>query len=1010
MKKVVLVGRTWQFLVVLFLLVGSTTFSSAQTVSGTVSAEEAPLPGASILVVGTVRGTTTDIDGNYSIEASPEDTLAFSYIGYALREILVGNQRQIDVVLESDNELDEVVVIGYGTQRKSDLTGAVATVDTEDLEGIPNSRVDQILQGRTAGVQITQTSGAPGAGTSIRVRGGNSITGSNEPLWVIDGIIVGQDFDLNNINSNDIKSIEILKDASSVAIYGSRGANGVVLVTTKSGAFAGGGKPQINIGLSTAIQAVPARPDYLSQPEQIAFTNESARFRQAAEPFGDPPSTYPDNDWFNLLMDPSPIYNADISIAGSSENVNYYASANYFNQDGLIKNSGIEKYIYRSNLEVTLTDQLKAGFRINYAKLNQNNGTVSYAGLLATLPTIPIRNLDGTFNGLNEVSGAPFPNPVANAQLNTNETITDNLLGTIYLEYQPSDQWIIRSTFNPEINNVKTNIFDSSQRPDFLEVGDKGIASVRTLSSTGWNNENTVQYQSDFDEDHRLTVLGGASFQKFTAQTSFARAFGISSDATGFHNLGLGSDPSRNEISSGYDAFQIVSFFGRINYAFKDKYLLTLVGRSDGSSRFSEGNKYEFYPSVAGAWKITEEPFMQSQTLFQDLKLRASYGRSGNQAIESFRTLAVLDEASTTYNGIQTPGVTLGRPANRNLRWETTKQFDIALEASLFRGRLFAELNYYQKITEDLLLEVTIPRQTGFISQLQNIGSLENKGWELLVNSTNIARDDFTWSSTLTLSANRNKVLDLGGAQFIDVVVDEIIGSGNTRIIVGEPVPVFTGVNFLGTWKSQEEIDASGQQQQVVGGPRFDDTNGDGIITNEDNYVLGSPQPDFIYGFQNSFTYKNFEFSFFIQGTVGNEVYNLRTRQDYFQRGETTKYAELVNRWTPDNPTSDIPRAGADAITSIPSNSEYVEDGSHLRLKTTRLAYNLPGGKIGKSGIENMTFYVAGTNLLLLSNFRLIDPETNRYGGQPIGNIAQGFSSGEYPNARVFTVGVNVTF
>ncbi|GAB3654666.1 TonB-dependent receptor [Echinicola sediminis] len=983
-------------------------------ISGQVTSSQdgSTLPGVTVLEKGTTNGTITDLDGKYSLRVEEGATIVVSFVGYVSQEIVVANQSTINVELEVDvKQLDEVVVIGYGTSKKSDLTGSVSTVDTEALQNTPNSRVDQVLQGRASGVQITQTSGAPGAGTSIRVRGGNSIQGSNEPLWVIDGIIVGQDYNLNNLNSNDIKSIEILKDASSIAIYGSRGANGVILVTTKNGA-ATGGKPQVNVGFYTSAQLVPERPAYLSQSEQIDFTNEDARFRSAAEPFPNDPSSYPDNDWFNLLIDPAAIYNGDVSISGSSENgkVNYYNSLNYFNQDGLIKNSGIEKYIFRSNLDIDLSDKLSAGFRVNYSRIHQDNGTVGYSSLLATLPTQPIYNEDGSFNGFNEVVGAPFSNPVANAVLNTNETYTNNLLGTVYLEYQPNEKWMIRSTFSPEINNTKTNIFNSSRSPDYIEVGQDGDASVSALSSLGWNNENTIQYQSDFGENHSITALGGASFQKFTSESFFAEAYGITSDATGFNNLGLGSDPIRNIIGSGYDEFSIASFFGRLNYSYKDKYLLTLVGRTDGSSRFAPGNKYEFYPSVAGAWKVSEEAFMDEINFVNDLKLRASYGRSGSQGIDSYRTLALMTEASTTYNGVQTPGVTLGRPANPGLRWETTRQFDLALEASFFRNRIFAEFNYYQKQTNDLLLEVVIPKQTGFTSQLQNIGSLENKGWELLLKSTNVSNKDFDWGSMLTLSSNKNKVLDLGGSQFIDVVVDEILGAGNTRIIVGEPAPVFTGVRYLGTWKSQEEIDASGLGSQVVGGPRFEDLNGDGIISTEDNVVLGSPQPDLVFGLENSLSYKNFEFSFFFQGTVGNDVYNLRTRNSFFSRGEVPKYAEMVNRWTPENPTSDIPRAGSDAVTNISSNSEFVEDGSHLRLKTVRLVYNMPVQKMGIKSVNRMSVYFSGSNLFLASGFRLIDPESSRYGTTGVGNIAQGFSNGEYPNPRVLTLGVNVTF
>ncbi len=1006
-------NRFW--LLLLFVLTTTFSWSQEAEITGIIKSKDdgVSLPGASVIVRGTTKGVVSDFDGIYSIKASPNDILVFSFLGFKEKEVKVGNQKKINVALEEGgNELEEVVVIGYGTQRKSDLTGSVSKVKSESINQAPIARVDQALQGRAAGLQVTQVSGAPGAGTSIRLRGGTSINGSNEPLWVIDGIIVGTNFNLNNINSNDIKSIEVLKDASSIAIYGSRGANGVVLVTTKSGSKAEDGKTKINVNFANGIQAVPELPELLSQPEQIAFTNESAAFRGAALPFPDAASTYPNNDWYDLLLGPALVQNASISMSGNTGNVNYYNSFNYFNQEGIIKSSGIEKFIFRSNVDVNVSEKVKIGAKLNFSRINQDNGLASFGNAFANLPTQPVFNEDGSFNGFNDVTGSPFSNPLANIALNTNETFTNNLLATVFLEYKPSDKWVIRSTFNPNINNIKQNRFTSSQSPNFksINVTDGGIARVRTVSSLAWNNENTIQYKTDIDDNNSITGLVGFSYQKDAAEIVNTDAFGITNDATKFNRL-QNSDPTRTEISSNFEESSLESYFGRINYAYKNKYLLTLVGRYDGSSRFATGNQRQFFPSVAAAWKISDESFMENQDIVENLKLRASFGKTGNQAIPVFSTFSTLIEANTTENGVLQNGLVVGRPANPELLWETTDSFDVALEGSFFNGRIFTELNYYYKKTNGVHLNKELPGQTATRSILVNAGSLQNQGLEFTLDAKVIKNKNFNWNSTLTLSGNRNKILDLGGAEFIDVSVDEILGSGGTRLIVGESVPVFTGVRFLGTWNTQEEIDQARTDgftgPAVLGGARFEDLNGDGIISAEDNVVLGSPLPDLIYGFENTFTYKDLSLSFYIQGTLGNEVYNLRTRNHYFNRGETTKFADLADRWTPENPTSNIPRAGADSRVDTPPNSEYVEDGSHLRLKNVRLAYNMPLEDLGIKYLDKATLYFSGSNLLLLSNFRLIDPETSSFGRS---NITQGFANGEYPNPRTLTLGLNITF
>ncbi len=985
----------------------------AKPITGTIKdADGFPLTGATVIVEGSSIGTTADIDGKFSLDVPDDATaLTVSYIGYENQTVDISQGTDFDVVLlESASQLSEIVVVGYGVQQKRDLTGSVSKIDASDLESIPSARVDQMLQGRAPGVQVSAVSGQPGAATSIRIRGGNSIQGNNEPLWVIDGVIVGQDFNLNNINTNDIKSLDILKDATAVSIYGTRGANGVILVTTKDGKGVVGGKPKISAGYYRGNQSMLESTDFLTGPQHAAYSNEDAEFRGAALPFADP-SSVPDVNWIDQATRSAMVQNFDLSLSGvsSDQKINYYISGNYFDQDGIIRNSGIQKYIFRANLDYELSDWVKTGFRLNASRIRQENSKTGISQLFRDhLPSRAIRDADGVFTVENPVSASIQTNPEADLTLRQNHSSVSNLLSTFYVEVSPIEGLTIRSTFSPEINSNKINRFNPGALPQNAVINRGGDAFVSTSSSVGYINENTVSYSTDLGDDHRLNLLAGFTLQKFEIETSSAGSFELSNDITGFNNLGFGSNPNRNEVSSNYNAFQLVSWLGRANYVLKDKYLFTVVGRVDGSSRFAEGNQYGFFPSAAFAWRLSEERFIRDLGIFDALKLRASYGISGSQAIPSYRTLALLNNANTTFEGNEQAGVILGRPANENLTWETTEQLDVGLEMSFWKGRLALEIDYYTKETRDLLLNVQIPRQTGFVSQLQNLGKLRNNGLELLVNSVNVAQGDFQWSTTLTLSGNRNRVVDLGGVDVIDIVDPSASGQGGPggRLIVGEVAPVFVGVNYLGTWKNQAEIDASGILGQDVGGPRFEDISNDGQITEDDLVIQGSPQPDFIYGFQNTLQYKTLSLEIFIQGTSGNEVFNSLTQTAFFGRSERTKYASTLNRWTPENPTSDIPRAGAvAALSEIPNNSQNIENGSHLRLKNVRLGWDLPIKEWGWKGIDNLNVFLAGANLFVLSDFTLTDPETSMFGR---GNVTQGFSQGEYPSARTITGGIKV--
>ncbi|WKN44665.1 SusC/RagA family TonB-linked outer membrane protein [Tunicatimonas pelagia] len=990
-----------------------------QTVSGKVTdlSTDEPLPGVNILAKGTSTGTVTDVEGNYRLTVADDvTTLVFSSIGFETLEEEINGRSMINIALSPDiQSLSEVVVVGYGAVEKRDLTGAVSKIEGDELTNLPAPRVDQLLQGRAPGVNVTSVNGAPGARASIRIRGGNSVQGDNEPLYVIDGFIAGTDFNLNNLNVNDIESIDILKDASAISIYGTRGANGVILITTKDGSGATGGKPNISFNAYTGTQSLLREVDFLNGIERAAYGSEYAEFSGESNPFVDE-SLIADTDWQDLITRTAPINNIDLSVSGNTENVNYYISGNYLNQRGIIENSGFSRYNVRTNLDFKLAKWAKLGARVNATYTDTDNSLVNLWNARLALTSFPAFQEDGSFWDENYVQGGPFDNPLASLALNADQEIGTNLLGNFYLEIEPIEGLTIRSTIGPQLNWEKRNVFESSRLPSRAASQIGGRAELRNLFNVEILQENTITYNKEINENHRFNVLGGFTWQ--TSKTEFFSAFtdGLPNDGVSFDVLEVGNPETFRVNSDFRNPFQIVSWLGRVNYTLKDKYLFTVAGRVDGSSRFSgANNQYAFFPSAAFAWRLGDEQFIQNLGVFDDLKFRASYGVSGSQAINAFSTRAILDPSVVIFNNTQNINVRRDRPDNPELRWETTRQFDIGLEAGFFNNRLTFELDYYRKTTVDLLLNREIPRQTGFDRRLENIGSLRNQGMELMVNSVNVDNDFFKWSTTLTLAGNRSEVLDLGG-------VDEIIiynleqGGPGAQLIVGEPVGVFTGLNYLGTWRSQAEIDEFGYDglRTVVGGPRFRDTSDDGTISFLDDFsIIGDPEPTVFGGINNSFQYKNFTLDVFFQGTFGNNVYNEFAQRGFFGRSDQNIYRFALNRWTEENPNSDIPRAGSViSIADVPSNDELVEDGTHLRLRNVRLAYQVPTENV--SWLRNLSVYVTGNNLLLFSNFRGYDPEATRIGpdntNNQFRNVVRGVIRAEYPTARSFTIGLNANF
>ncbi|MCM5664069.1 SusC/RagA family TonB-linked outer membrane protein [Galbibacter mesophilus] len=1003
------------------------------TITGTVSDNLGqPLPGVNVVVKGTSQGVSTDFDGNFSIQASPKDVLEFTYLGFQAQEVLVGNQSQINVQLKEDSQqLDEVVVIGYGTSTKKDLVSSVASVKSDVLENQPVARLDQALQGRAAGVEVTSNNGAPGAASTIRIRGASSIQGNNNPLYVVDGFIAGTNFNLNNLNVNDIESVEVLKDATALAIYGTRGAAGVILITTKSGTKLPPGKPTISINQYASTQNIANEINILRGQGYIDYVNEAGQFvpgpgvdvNGVNVPIGmtDPslPLQYdegesPDTDWLGLVEQLGTINNTDLSVTGRGENTNYYISMNYFNQKGILKGSGLERVSFRNNLDVKISDRLKTGVRLNLARFRRENNKVAFGNIISqVLPVRAVYDEEGDYTGTDPISGNAQRNPVADIELREDHDLVTNFVSNAYLEYELFKDFTLKTTFGAELNYFKNNFYISAFAPERLaNSANGGLASVDQNQSQSLLNENTFTYDKELGK-HSLKFLGGFTWQKSTSQGSSAEAQGFPNDAVKFNSLQTGSDATTYQISSGYSQRTLVSFLGRVTYGFDDRYILTLVGRKDGSSVFEEGNKYAFFPSIGGAWNVDQESFMGNVEAVNALKFRASYGVIGEEGVAPYNSFDVFNPQNNYFNENLVGAVILDRPGSDGLKWETTKQLDIGFELGMFQNRVIFEADYYNKTTEDLLLFSDLPNTAGS-RQLKNVGSIENKGFEFSLTTVNIRSKDFSWETSLNLTTNKSKVLDLGGEPFINIQSTGSQGGPSARLIVGEAVPVFIGAKYLGTYKTAEEIledDRVGQS--FIGSPRFEDLDGNGTINQEDYQVLGSPQPDFYGGFRNTFRYKGINLDIFFQGQYGSEIFNVLSQTSFYGRGDQNLDPIVLDRWQEGvNETSDIPRAGTSTSLFNPNSTVNIEDGSFLRLKQVSLGYDIPVEKAGIDHIfKRLNVYMSGNNLLLFSDFRLGDPEVNNFtAGSGFGSVSQGFASGQYPYATTITAGIKMDF
>ncbi|WP_346316616.1 TonB-dependent receptor [Chitinophaga sp. YIM B06452] len=966
-------------------------------------AEGRALPGVSVSVQGTKQGTITNDVGDFVISVQPTATLHFSMLGYKPADVPVNGRKTFTVTLALQNTaVNELIVVGYGTQRRGDVTGAIASVNTQTLEGTPIRSVDQALQGRVAGVTFVQNSGMPGAGSSIRVRGGNSINGSNEPLYVIDGVPVFADQGsdgtslnpLNSISPTDIASIEILKDASATAIYGSRGGNGVVLITTHRGRR---GDSRITFDSYYGTQQILKKYSLLNAAQFEQLANEASIAENGPELY-DLSKTPATTDWQDAIFRTAPIQSYSLSFSGGDPKTRFLVTANYFDQQGIARGSDLKRYSLRANLDKEIREYIKLGSSLTISNVRTNRvNSASLFTMATTAPNLPIYQPDGSYTDLNN-QGAPFDNPVAMIEHYKNFNNIYRTLGNVYASIDIIKGLTFKTLWGADVAYARNDIY----LPQAVYTGSQlgGNAAVSTNQTFTWLNENTLTYTMNRD-GHQLNLLGGFTQQSSSYQSLGAEAQGFLNDNLGTNALGNAAavQPSSSSIAR----WALLSFLGRANYSFKNKYLVTLTGRYDGSSRFGKNNRFGFFPSVAVGWKLDQERFIRDLHVFSNLKLRVSHGLTGNQdGIGNYPSLDLMGKANYSIGGANVIGLMPSQVGNPDLRWESTAQTDIGLELGFFDNRLNFIADAYYKKTSDLLLFVKIPTTSGFSTSLQNRGQVENKGIELTINATPLD-NAVRWETGFNISFNRNKVLDLAGADRLFAGQ----GPNNSTIVqVGQPLGSFFGFASEGIFNSKEEIDASAQKTAKPGDIRFKDMNGDKKINDDDRVLLGSAQPKFSFGFSNTFSYKGFDLMILLQGVYGNKLYNVNTNTLENLTGLQNQSTTTLNRWTPENTNTIIPRATTVKPTSR-SWDRLVEDGSYLRGKTLQLGYNLPQAALQRIKLSALKVYVNVQNLFTITDYSGLDPEVSRYGSD---NVSPGFDSGAYPNARTISFGINASF
>jgi TonB-linked SusC/RagA family outer membrane protein len=984
------------------------------------------LPGASVVQKGTTNGTVTDGDGNYKLAVPADAVLIFSFIGYMEEEIAVGNRTTVDMVLSPDlTTLTEVVVVGYGTVKKSDVTGAVSSLKPSDFVPGAVVNVEQALQGRIAGVQVTSNSGEPGSGMNVKIRGVSSILASNDPLYVIDGMPVNNNAPvgssgvpnislnnnvrnpLNGLNPSDIESIEVLKDASATAIYGSRGSNGVVLITTKKGSTGG---MKIDYNVQYGVQKVANKLDMLTGEQYRDALNgiiDGGGGVASERVANDVVNT----DWQSELFRTAMFNSHDLSISGGKENTKYYTSLGYFSQDGTMKNSGTERYTLRMNLENAVAKKYAIGFNLNTSYIHDDfssiglgvneNGSALYSAIYYD-PTVPVYTADGSYNR-SAVLGTTVDNPVAMVNGQYSNANSFRTFGSVYGEYFLVPELSVKVRVTGDINTSKRNSWVDPST--VVGKSFSGLGQINNGTVTHYMGEATLNYNKELNENHAVNAVVGATYEKFGSESSSVQGRGYVVPDLTFDAIGSGN-ASLNAIGSNRQSAILASLLGRVNYTFKNRYLLTVSMRMDGSSRFGDNNKFGYFPSMAAAWKIQEEDFMQDMTFIDELKLRASYGTVGNQSIGNYMYMANYNAVSNgpVFNGIRNTLFEPSRLSNPDLKWESSTQADVGVDFSFFGRRLSGSIEYYLRNTSDLLLVMPKPTSTGFTGRTENVGKMRNSGIELALSGDVIRGDKFTWNVGGNFSTIKNRVTDLGGISEIYINGTGSVGGTAGIIRTGLPISSYYGYRIVGVW--QQGDDFTGYPAAVKPGDlKFEEQDNVKGVNANDAVVLAKSIPDFNYGINTTFTYQNLSLAVFLEGSKGASVLNSVAVDSYYPVSfRRNRLAEpILNRWTPENPTNEYPSfLNPTSQGQQQVNSKTVEDASYLRLQSARLNYNI---NLGHGAIKRIQVFVTGQNLFTITNYSGIDPAVNSVASSAGNALRIDYSA--YPLARTFSIGAN---